>query len=138
MSREEANQIIKIKEERKAARLAAQTSGGNMAPKTTLTTSATATAAVAVGSSIKTSAPYKEEDGHSSGNNSGNDSHEETEEEKNVSSSARRPSSVGFDGNTTTSTVSTSVELPGYRELLSTRVRVDNGFVSGKGQGKAL
>ncbi|GJJ77650.1 sphinganine C4-monooxygenase [Entomortierella parvispora] len=130
MSREEANQIIKIKEERKAARLAAQNHGSNT--KTTLTTGA-----IAVGSSIKTSDPYKEEDVHSSGNNSGNDSHEETEEEKN-SSSARRPSSVGFDGSFTANATSSSVELPGYRELLATRVRVDNGFVSGKGQGKAL
>ena len=129
MSREEANQIIKMKEERKAARLAAQNHGSNMAPKTTLTT-----AAVTIGSSIKTSAPYKEQDVLSSGNNSGNDSHEEAEEAKN-SSSVRRPSSAGFDAANATSS---SVELPGYRELLATRARVDNGFVSGKGQGKAL
>ena len=131
MSREEANQIIKMKEERKAARLAA---------------AAKSSTPVAVGPSVKSASVYnKDDDVHSSGNNSGNDSHEEANEEKR--SPARRPSTVNFDSNTTSGGSanasqghigSSSVELPGFRELLSTRVRVDNGFVSGKGQGKAL
>ncbi|KAG0352285.1 hypothetical protein BGZ54_002870 [Gamsiella multidivaricata] len=117
MSREEANKIIKMKEERKAARLAGL-SNVVMASSTP----------VAIGSSPNaksTSNTYsnKDEDVHSSGNNSGNDSHEETEEEE--------KKSQGPFG-------SSAVELPGYRELLKTRARVDNGFVSGKGQGKAL
>ncbi|KAG0326093.1 hypothetical protein BGZ99_010148 [Dissophora globulifera] len=134
MSREDANQIIKIKEERKAARLAASKSSSTP---------------VAVGP-IKSSSTYnndnKDEDVHSSGNNSGTDSHGEAEDEKRAS--ARRPLAAAFDNTTTSggalnvsqSSVSSSsaVDLPGFRERLATRVRVDNGFVSGKGQGKAL
>ncbi|KAG0250856.1 hypothetical protein BG011_008041 [Mortierella polycephala] len=136
MSRDEANKIIKMKEERKAARLAALNN------KSTALTSA-----LAVGPSptIKTSAPVfsKDDDVHSSGNNSGNDSHEEAEKEKRSPGPQRRTSTIGFDGNATANAShghfgSSAVELPGYRELLSTRARVDNGFVSGKGQGKSL
>ncbi|KAG0196080.1 hypothetical protein BGX28_000147, partial [Mortierella sp. GBA30] len=130
MSREEANKIIKMKEERKAARLAALNSN----------TLSTAAAAVAVGP-VKASPIYnKDEDVHSSGNNSGNDSHEEAEQEKRTSAALRRTSSAVFDNNSNNTNVggSSAVELPGFREILTTRVRVDNGFVSGKGQGKAL
>ncbi|KAF9103521.1 hypothetical protein BGX27_010542 [Mortierella sp. AM989] len=136
MSREEANMIIKMKEERKAARLA----GLSNAPKVTQLSSSVA----AVG---KPSPVFnKDEDANSSGNNSGNDSHEETNGDKR--SGVRRLSIVNADANTTShgsSNVSqrnqgssSSVDLPGYRALLSTRARVDNGFISGKGQGKAL
>ncbi|KAF8951950.1 hypothetical protein BGZ46_003731, partial [Entomortierella lignicola] len=124
MSREEANQIIKMKEERKAARLA----GLNNNPK-----------AVQLSSPVNGSKSFgKDDDVSSSGNNSGNDSHEETDGEQ--KSAARRLSTTGTEASATVSNqgTTTSVELPGYRELLSTRVRVDNGFVSGKGQGKAL
>jgi len=122
MSRDEANKIIKMKEERKAARLAAT--------KTT-------TLITAIGSSNRpsTSAYNKDDDVHSSGNNSGNDSHEEADVDMR---SARRPSAGGSDSNTINTSQTSAVELPGYRELLTTRARVDNGFVSGKGQGKAL
>lgn len=112
MSREEANKIIKMKEERKAARLAALNNGS-------VTT-------------IRASISYnKDDDIHSSGNNSGNDSHEEevdAENTTNVGSSSANQAHIG----------SSAVELPGFREFLTTRVRVDNGFISGKGQGKAL
>ncbi|KAF9090487.1 hypothetical protein BGX29_011445 [Mortierella sp. GBA35] len=136
MSREEANKIIKMKEERKAARLAALNSS-----KVTLTNLTNETVAIGAKPIYN-----KDEDVHSSGNNSGNDSHEENDHEKRGPTSLRRtPSSVGFDGNTTSggnvasnAGISTAVELPGYRELLATRVRVDNGNISGKGQGKAL
>lgn len=132
MSREEANQIIKIKEERKAARLAAKNQENVTA------VSSTGASPVAVGP-IK-SVYNKDEDPNSSGNNSGNDSHEEGE--KRSTSLRRTNSSVAIESTTTTliqeKSGSSAVEVPGYRELLSTRARVDNGFVSGKGQGKAL
>ncbi|CAO3569841.1 unnamed protein product [Mortierella alpina] len=136
MSREEANKIIKMKEERKAARLAAMNS--NPLPSTI--------GAIAVGSSpsIKPSSVYsKDDDVHSSGNNSGNDSHEEAEQEKRSSAALRRTASFVSDSSSNSTSVlngsvSSAVEMPGYREILATRVRVDNGFVSGKGQGKAL
>ncbi|KAI1309992.1 hypothetical protein EDD11_003910 [Mortierella claussenii] len=145
MSREEANKIIKMKEERKAARLAAAlNTSTNLTSKAT-TLSAEASVAVGSSPSIKSYNNSKDEDVHSSGNNSGNDSHEEAEEEKRSTATVtttRRPSSVGFDSHTVingaSSNGSSAVELPGFRELLTTRVRVDNGFVSGKGQGKAL
>ncbi|KAF9996580.1 hypothetical protein BGZ80_001781 [Entomortierella chlamydospora] len=126
MSREEANKIIKMREERKAARLSGLNNGN---PAKT----------VSAPTNVKSpsSAYNKDEDPSSSGNNSGNDSHEETDGE--MRSAARRLSTVGADTTTTTTIQgSSSVELSGYRELLSTRARVDNGFVSGKGQGKAL
>lgn len=131
MSREEANQIIKIKEERKAARLAAKNQE-NM-------NSVTSTGVIAVGP-IK-SVYSKDEDASSSGNNSGNDSHEEGEKRSTTTSLRRTNSSVAIESTTTLiqeKSGSSAVETPGYRELLSTRARVDNGFVSGKGQGKAL
>ncbi|KAF9130592.1 hypothetical protein BGW39_002868 [Mortierella sp. 14UC] len=135
MSREEANKIIKMKEERKAARLSALNS--SKTASLTLTNDAIAIGAKPIHN--------KDEDVHSSGNNSGNDSHEENDNHNKRGPAPgllrRTPSSVGFDGNSTSNGVSattTAVELPGYRELLATRVRVDNGNVSGKGQGKAL
>lgn len=131
MSREEANQIIKIKEERKAARLATKNQEN--------LNSVTSTGAVAVGP-IK-SVYNKDEEASSSGNNSGNDSHEEGEKRSTTTSLRRTNSSVAIESTTTViqeKAVSSAVEIPGFRELLSTRVRVDNGFVSGKGQGKAL
>ncbi|KAF9322560.1 hypothetical protein BG006_002289 [Podila minutissima] len=131
MSREEANQIIKIKEERKAARLAAKNQEN--------INSLTSTGAVAVGP-IK-SVYSKDEDASSSGNNSGNDSHEEGEKRSTTTSLRRANSSVAIESTTTLiqeKSGSSAVEAPGYRELLSTRARIDNGFVSGKGQGKAL
>ncbi|KAF9936024.1 hypothetical protein BGZ65_002797, partial [Modicella reniformis] len=147
MSREEANKIIKLKEERKAARLAAASTSTATA---LINNNSVAKTPVAVGpvgpsSNIKS----VDDDVHSSGNNSGNDSHEEADDDDDDAEkrASRRPSTVGFDNSTTnvgSSNVSQShigssaVELPGYRELLTTRVRVDNGFVSGKGQGKAL
>ncbi|KAF9353217.1 hypothetical protein BGX26_009005 [Mortierella sp. AD094] len=134
MSREEANKIIKMKEERKAARLSGL-NNGNAAKTMQLSP-----VAVSAPTNVKSpsSAYNKDEDPNSSGNNSGNDSHEETDGE--MRSTTRRLSTVGSDANTTNCGIqgSSSVELPGYRELLSTRARVDNGFVSGKGQGKAL
>jgi hypothetical protein len=138
MSREEANKIIKMKEERKAARLSAL--NNSKTSPLTLTNNE----AIAIGSKP---IHNKDEDVHSSGNNSGNDSHEENDEKRGPAGSVlrRTPSSVGFDGNSTSASAptqatstTTAVELPGYRELLATRVRVDNGNVSGKGQGKAL
>jgi len=132
MSREEANQIIKIKEERKAARLAAKNQ-----ENINSTVSSAGASPVAVGP-IK-SIYNKDEEASSSGNNSGNDSHEEGE--KRSTSLRRTNSSVAIETTTTLiqeKTGSSAVEVPGYRELLSTRARVDNGFVSGKGQGKAL
>ncbi|OAQ27522.1 hypothetical protein K457DRAFT_139451 [Linnemannia elongata AG-77] len=143
MSREEANKIIKMKEERKAARLSAL----NNSKTSSLTL--TNNEAVAIGAKP---IHNKDEDVHSSGNNSGNDSHEENDEKLRGPAGSvlrRTPSSVGFDGNSTSgasattihqqaTSTTTAVELPGYRELLATRVRVDNGNISGKGQGKAL
>ncbi|KAK3808527.1 MAG: C4-hydroxylase [Benniella sp.] len=123
MSRDEANKIIKMKEERKAARLAAT--------KTTTLTAATGSSS----NRASTSVYNKDDDVHSSGNNSGNDSHEEADADMR---SARRLSAGGSDSNTINTSQTSAVELPGYRELLTTRARVDNGFVSGKGQGKAL
>lgn len=137
MSREEANKIIKMKEERKAARLSAL----NNSKTSSLTL--TNNEAVAIGSKP---IHNKDEDVHSSGNNSGNDSHEENDEKRGPAGSVlRRTPSSGFDGKLTSASApaqatatTTAVELPGYRELLATRVRVDNGNISGKGQGKAL
>ncbi|KAF9432275.1 hypothetical protein BGZ76_011025 [Entomortierella beljakovae] len=121
MSREEANKIIKMKEERKAARL----SGLNNTAKATQLSSPV----------LKSPAPAysKDEDANGSGNNSGNDSHEDEKR------SARRVS-ISNDASSIDSDLqgSSSVDLPGYRERLSSRARLDNGFVSGKGQGKTL
>jgi hypothetical protein len=119
MSREEANRIIKMKEERKAARLAALNNANAKGSDATFN---------------------KDDDVHSSGNNSGNDSHEEAEADADKRA-ARRPSTAGADNSATAGSInasSTAVELPGYRERMTTRARVDNGIVSGKGQGKAL
>lgn len=111
MSREEANEIIRKKEERKAARAF----------------------------SVKSPVPLncsKDEDAPSSGNSSGCDSHVEAEsddedhvEEHSLEeqSWSRRPS------NDASRNVATSL-----RQRLSTRAQIDNGLVSGKGQGKAL
>ncbi|KAF9897286.1 hypothetical protein BX616_005867 [Lobosporangium transversale] len=122
MSREEANKIIKMKEERKAARLTALNYNSTSFDEPT---------PVAAGPSPSVKTFNKDEDVHSSGNNSGNDSHEETKGDKRAT--VRRLSVGAASPNG-----SSAVEVHGYRELLSTRVRFDNGFVSGKGQGKAL
>ncbi|KAF8928887.1 putative sphinganine hydroxylase Sur2 [Dissophora ornata] len=107
MSREEANEIIRKKEERKAARVA----------------SSKPTVMPAKNSPVSSVYPA-DEDVHSSGNNSEHDSHEgekQLESQKGMDNLGAIP--LG------------ATEL---RERFSTRARVDNGFVSGKGQGKAL
>ncbi|KAF9577183.1 hypothetical protein BGW38_007773, partial [Lunasporangiospora selenospora] len=117
MSREEANQIIKMKEERKAARLAAA-----------------AASAVAVGPShVKSTGSIysnKAEDVHSSGNNSGNDSHEEESDSNDTKRGSgvlrRTPSAVGIAAESLMAESqigSSAVEIPGYRERLTTRAR---------------
>lgn len=105
MSREEANAIIKAKEERKAVRLAA---------------------AQAAASKNIIKVLDKDDELSSSGNNSGNDSHGEEDHIK--------PSAVAL-GN---SSVHKGIDLPDFRERLTARSRIDNGSVTGKGQGNAL
>ncbi|KAF9974629.1 hypothetical protein BGZ73_001928 [Actinomortierella ambigua] len=108
MSREEANAIIKAKEERKAARLAAAQA------------------------SVKNISPIKMLDKHdepsSSGNNSGNDSQGEEDLDT-------MPSAIAL-GNS--SALHKGIDLPDFRERLSTRGRIDSGSVTGKGQGSAF
>jgi len=110
MSREEANEIIRGKEERKAARAF----------------------------SVKSSVPLdrcREEDIHGSGNNSGYDSHVETEddEENDAGEHSLDQSWSRKLSNDASRNVATSL-----RQRLLTRAQLDNGLVSGKGQGKAL
>ncbi|KAF9347675.1 hypothetical protein BGX26_000859 [Mortierella sp. AD094] len=106
MSREEANEIIRKKDELKAAQ----------AFNIKSVTSPSKT------DEISNSEHSKDCDLYSSGNNSGNDSQEEDQDRQNK---------LLMDQQNVDS-------LVGVRERLSTRARLDNGFVSGKGQGKAL
>ncbi|KAF9101627.1 hypothetical protein BGX27_011393 [Mortierella sp. AM989] len=101
MSREEANEIIRKKEERKAER--------------TISFKHSETEVLSNSVYRKDYAVY------SSGNNSGNDSQEEDRDHKKLP--ADRPDFENFAG---------------VRERLLARARLDSGFVSGKGQGKAL
>ncbi|KAG0268904.1 hypothetical protein DFQ27_005343 [Actinomortierella ambigua] len=111
MSREEANAIIKAKEERKAARLAA---------------AATQSASKGM-ATVK--ALNKGDELPSSGNNSGNDSHGEEDHHD------TKPSAIALG---TSSALHKSIDLPDFRERLAARSRIDNGSVTGKGQGNAF
>ncbi|KAF9430420.1 hypothetical protein BGZ76_000843 [Entomortierella beljakovae] len=115
MSREEANEIIRKKEERNNLRASFITN-----PITTTTTTTAPSKAME-----KMTSPTANNNSEicSSGNNSGNDSREESEDGEVMLSQPISQNSA--------------IERMRLRRQFSGRAQPDNGFVTGKGQGKA-
>ncbi|KAF9566882.1 hypothetical protein EC968_003545 [Mortierella alpina] len=126
MSREEANEIVLRNKQRKAARMAPRAAPADLDGRITqyeLKEAETTTQSRARFVDLVYS---KDEERHISGNNSGNDSHDDQalleEKKQRDARSVDHPEASADE----------------LRKRIATRARIDNGVVSGKGQGKAL
>ncbi|KAI1296395.1 hypothetical protein EDD11_007345 [Mortierella claussenii] len=134
MSREEANEIIRRKNERRAAASKVPSiksiNNSNIMYNKAIISSAEEKSF----RSSSSSSSSGNNNGNNSGNNSGNDSH--AEDNNDHDEQARKEAGVIVSSNPEGWLPSPPLSL--RRERLSTRAQVDNGVVSGKGQGKAL
>ncbi|KAF9281296.1 hypothetical protein BGZ68_006730 [Mortierella alpina] len=126
MSREEANETIKRNKHRKAARMATLVAPVDVDGRNTHYELKGDDMTTLSSTRFVDQVCQKDEEHHISGNNSGNDSlDDQTLSVKKTQRSARSVDHVA----------SSADEL---RKRMATRARIDNGVVSGKGQGKTL
>ncbi|KAF9947042.1 hypothetical protein BGZ70_002905 [Mortierella alpina] len=126
MSREKANEIIARSKQRKATRMATRVAPADFEGRATQYEQEEGGTTTLSRTRFVDSVNNKHEDRHLGGNDNGNDNHDD--QALLVEKIQRGATSVNHPG-------SSADEL---RKRMATRAQIENGVVSGKGQGKAL